>query len=195
MEIFKISSRNFKEIIQKSKRAILEGKVLVFPTDTVYGLIADATNKKAIEKIFKIKKRPLRNPIPIFVKDIKAAKKFVYFKKDQEKFSRKVWPGKVTLVLKRKKAKIYGVDKKTVGLRIPNYKFLNQLLLIINRPLTGTSANISGKLPSTKIREVLKQFKNQKHQPDLIIEAGDLPKSRPSTIIDLTTKPAKILRA
>lgn len=195
MEIFKISSRNFKEIIQKSKRAILEGKVLVFPTDTVYGLIADATNKKAVEKIFKIKKRPLRNPIPIFVKDIKAAKKFVYFKKDQEKFSRKVWPGKVTLVLKRKKAKIYGVDKKTIGLRIPNYKFLNQLLLIINRPLTGTSANISGKPPSTKIREVLKQFKNQKHQPDLIIEAGDLPKSRPSTIIDLTTKPAKILRA
>jgi L-threonylcarbamoyladenylate synthase len=68
------------------------------------------------------------------------------------------------------------------------------LLLIINRPLTGTSANISGKSASTKIKEVLKQFKNQKYQPDLVVSAGNLSKSKPSLVIDLTREPPKILR-
>ena len=85
-------------------------------------------------------------------------------------------------------------SKKTIGLRIPNYKLINILLKELNKPLTGTSANISGKPASTKIKEVLKQFENKKHQPDLIIDAGNLPKSLPSTIIDLTKQPPKILR-
>jgi len=66
--------------------------------------------------------------------------------------------------------------------------------MIINSPLTGTSANISNLPPSTKIKEVLKQFKNQKYQPDLVIDAGNLKKSRPSIVLDLTTSPTKILR-
>ena len=65
--------------------------------------------------------------------------------------------------------------------------------MIINSPLTGTSANISGKPSSTKINEVTSQFKSQKYQPDLIIDAGNLPKSKPSIIIDLTEFPPKIL--
>ena len=71
----KLTKKNFEKIIKIAEKSIKEGKVLICPTDTVYGLIADATNKKAVEKIFKIKKRPLKKPIPIFVKDIKMAKK------------------------------------------------------------------------------------------------------------------------
>ncbi|HUW71690.1 MAG TPA: L-threonylcarbamoyladenylate synthase [Candidatus Humimicrobiaceae bacterium] len=198
-----------------------KGKVIICPTDTVYGLIADATNEKAVEKVFKIKKRPRNKALPIFVKNLKMAKKFAQIDKNQEKFLKSVWftcpnfskdaqkkmvkigpkswagKGKVTVILKpkRKFPKGIGKPKKEIGLRIPNYKTINQLLSIINRPLTGTSANISGKAASTKIKEVLKQFRNQKYQPDLVVSAGNLPKSRPSLVIDLTREPLKILRA
>ena len=196
MLILKVDQRNLKTIVIIMVKSIKQGEVVVCPTDTVYGLIADATNEKAVKKLLKIKKRNTQKPIPIFVKDIKIAKKFALINKNQEKFLKKVWPGKVTVVLKRKGKlpRILFRNKKTIGLRIPNYKVINQLLLIINRPLTGTSANISGQPPSTKIKEVISQFKNQKFQPDLIIDAGNLPKSKPSIVLDLTTSPTKILR-
>lgn len=195
MEVFKAGSKNLAEIIEKAIKSIKKGEVMVFPTDTVYGLVADATNKKAVEKIFRIKKRQFNKPIPIFVKDMRIAKKLALIDKNQERFLTKVWPGKTTAVLKRKQGiKLYGVDKKTIGLRIPNYRFLNALLKKTSHPLTGTSANISGKPASTKIKEVLTQFSDKRHQPDLVLDAGNLKPSKPSTVVDLTGKRSKILR-
>lgn len=184
MRILNIKKQN---IIKEAIKLIKKGEIVISPTDTVYGLICDATNKKTVKRLFKIKKRPREKPIPIFVKDIEMAKKLAKINPKQEKFLKKVWPGKVTVVLKSK-------DKKTIGLRIPNYKFINQLLSIINKPLTGTSANISGKPASTRIKEVIRQFQNQKHQPDLIIDAGNLKPAKPSMVIDLTSSKIKILR-
>lgn len=196
MIILKVNQKNLKEVIEMAGQIIKKGRVMVYPTDTVYGLLCDAQNKQAVEKVFKIKKRIFRKPIPFFVKDIKMARRLAKINKTQEKFLKEVWPGKVTAILERKKSriKLYGVDKKTIGLRVSNYKMVNALLGKLNRPLAGTSANISGENASIKIKEVLKQFKNQKYQPDLIISAGNLPKSKPSTVLDLTTLPPKVLR-
>jgi len=195
MKILKVSRQNFKKVLEITINLIQKGKVIICPTDTVYGLLADATNKKAVKKLFKIKKRENKRPLPIFVKDLKAAKKLAEIDKATEKFLRKVWPGKMTVVLKRKKgAKVFGVDRKTIALRIPNYKLISVLLSKINKPLTGTSANISGKKATTKIKAVISQFKNKKVLPDLILDAGNLKKSLPSTVIDLTKKKPKILR-
>jgi len=226
MKILKISSprtkrisvrgkKNFKEAVKIAVKSIKQGEVMICPTDTVYGLLADAQNKNAIKKLFEIKKRPKEKAIPIFVKDIKTAKRLAYINGSQEKFLKKFWPGRITVVLKNKEKlpKILFGPTKKIGLRIPNYKLVNLLLKKLNRPLTGTSANISGKFPSTKIKEVIKQFKNQPlttsrgkgldqakrtksggGQPDLILDAGNLLKSKPSTVIDLTTPKPKILR-
>lgn len=172
-----------KPKFKKALEAIREGKVLVCPTDTVYGLICDAKNKKAVERLYKIKKRPQNKLIPIFVKDIKMAKKLAYIDKKQEKFLKQVWPGKVTAVFHRKKP----------GIRIPNHKFVLSLVKHVG-PLAETSANISGRPASTKIKEVLEQFKNKRYQPDLVIDAGNLKKSKPSKVIDLTVTPFKVLR-
>lgn len=175
-------------------KVIREGGVVICPTDTVYGLICDATNKKAVEKIFKIKKRPKTKPLPIFVKDIKMAKEFAEIDKNQEEFLKSVWPGAVTVILKRRKGvKLYGVAKNTIAIRIPKYKLLLGLAKQCNCPLTGTSANISGQPASGNIKEVLRQFQNKKYQPDLVIDAGILP-GKPSKVIDLTVFPYKILR-
>ncbi len=171
------------ENIELAVEITKNGGVIICPTDTVYGLICDATNKKAVERLYKIKKRPRNKLIPIFVSDIKMAKKFADITPQQEKFLKQVWPGKVTAVFHYKKP----------GLRIPDYKLVLNLIKHTG-PLAETSANISGNPASTKIKEVLKQFEGRKYQPDLVIDVGNLPKSKPSKIIDLTVTPYKILR-
>lgn len=190
MEVLKADKKNLKTIIEYVEK----GRIIVCPTDTVYGLICDATNKKTVQRLFKIKRRDTKEPVPIFVKDLKTAKKLAFINEKQEKILGNSWPGKITFILKRKKSKIYGVKEKTIGLRIPNHKVISYLLSSTNRPLTGTSANISGEQASTKIKEVLKQFKNQKLKPDLIVDAGNLKPSKPSKIIDLTGNKIKVLR-
>ena len=193
MEILKVSSKNYSNIVRKSVEIVRKDGVVVFPTDTVYGLLADATNKKAVEKIFKIKGRQKGKWLPVFVKDLKSAKNISKIDKKQERFLRSVWPGKTTAVLKRKKGtKIYGVDKDTIALRIPNYALLNKLLERINKPLAQTSANISGKKPLNDVKEIIKQF--EKEKPDLIISVGKLKSTKPSKVIDITGSQAKILR-
>ena len=196
-EILKVG-RDIKKIVQRIAELIRQGKVLVCPTDTVYGFITDATNKGAVERLFKIKKRQKDKAFPIFVRDIETAKKLAQVDERTERFLKKVWPGKVTVILKLKgksiKRKIYGVGKKTIGLRIPDYALIKLLLAKVNKPLTGTSANISGKPSSNKIREVIAQLRGQRILPDLILDAGNLKKAQPSTVIDLTKKKPKILR-
>jgi L-threonylcarbamoyladenylate synthase len=200
MEILKVKKQKFSayggpaEGWKKIIKIIKEGGVIICPTDTVYGLLADATSEKAVGKIFEIKKRPKEKAIPIFVKDLKMAKKFAAINKKQEKILKEKWPGKFTFVLKRQGAEIFGVNKKTIALRIPKFKLVNELLKKFKKPLTGTSANISGKPASTRIKDVIKQFEGKKYQPDLILDAGNLKKSEPSTIINLTGSELKILR-
>jgi L-threonylcarbamoyladenylate synthase len=191
MLISKIDSKNFK----KAVKIIKKGGVTVFPTDTVYGLVCDVTNKKSIQRIFKIKKRDKNKPLPVFVKNIKMAKEFAIINEEQEKFLKKAWPGKVTAVLKREKSrKLYGLDEKTIAIRIPKYNVINKLLSAVGHPLTGTSANISGKPASGKIKEIIRQFEGKKMQPDLIVDSGNLSKNKPSQIVDLTGEKPRILR-
>lgn len=183
MQIWKIGG----DTIKKVRVALEKGSVLVCPTDTVYGLLADAANKRAVRKVYQIKKRTAGKPLPLFVKDIRMAKNLAYISQGQERFLKKVWPGKVTAVLKAKM-------KGSVGLRIPKHRFIAKLLKTFPRPITGTSANLAGKKPARSVEEVLKQFSNKKHQPDIVIDAGKLPFSRPSKVIDLRGNKKKILR-
>lgn len=200
MEVLKVSAKNLNKRLKEICKAVKESKVLILPTDTVYGLIADAKNETAVKNIFKIKGREFQKMLPIFVRGIKMAKEFAFVDEKQEKFLKKVWPGKITVVLKAKaKAERlfkFGIisSERKIGLRIPKYNLINLLLKKSNSPLTGTSANISGKPFSTKVSEILKQFENRKHKPDLVIDAGDLPKSKPSKVLDLTVQPPEILR-
>ncbi len=170
-----------EEIIEKALLVLKKGGVVVFPTDTVYGILADYSSQEAVNKVFAIKKRD-KKPLPVFVKDIKMAKKLVSINKKQESFLKENWPGKTTFILFKKNS------EETIALRVPDYFLLNKLLERFNKPLTGTSANISGQGSLTKIKEVKKQMK----EADLIVDVGDLPKSLPSTIISLVDY--KILR-
>ena len=196
MEIIKPSSKALNEAVLFLKK----GGVVICPTDTVYGFLADAQNKKAVAKIFKIKNRPKSKPLSLFVKDFKMAESLAEVDGRQAKIltlrlrsgQGKFWPGKYTFVLKRKAgATLYGVDKKTIALRIPNYKFLNSVLKKINRPLAQTSVNISGQAPIENVKDILEKFTKQ---DILFINGGDLKKSKPSHMLDLTTEKLTKLR-
>ena len=190
MQSLKILPENLKKIIRKTVEVIREGGIIICPTDTVYGLIADAKNTIAIKKVFEIKKRSLEKPLPIFIKDLGMARSLAEINEKQKKILKKFWPGKLTAVLKAKSVEfpqgILSKDGK-IGLRIPRYKLLDLLLKEIDCPLTSTSANISGKPASTDIEEVLKQFVNKKIQPSLVLDAGKLKSSLPSVVVDLTS--------
>ncbi len=199
MEVIKIGEINLEKILQYLKK----GKIIVCPTDTVYGLLADATNKKAVERIFKIKKRDKEKPLPIFVKDIKQARTLALIDKRQEQILKKHWPGKFTFILRIKRSvevrpprvsRLVRGRGGTIGLRIPDYRLLNLILEKFKKPLAQTSANISGKQASIKIKEVISQFENEKFKPALLIDGGNLKKSKPSKVIDIINKKLVTLR-
>lgn len=191
METIKENNINVEELVT----ALENGAVLVLPTDTVYGLVCDAKNEKAVEKIFEIKKRDKLKPLPVFVKDIKMAKEYAVLNAEQEDFLKSKWPGATTVVLEGRKGLSQLVYKdNTIALRQPNYKLILDIIELFKKPLAQTSANIAGLDATTDIKKVLEYFNNHEIVPDIIIDAGELPKNKPSAIIDLSTKDIKIIR-
>ncbi len=180
------------ELRQTVKKIIANDGVIVYPTDTVYGLGANPFSKKAVEKVFSIKKRSKNKPIPLLISRLKYLKKIAFLNKIAKKLIKKFWPGQLTLVLKRKNVPDWitcGHDK--VGVRIPNHKLCIFIIESCGGILTGTSANLSGKKTPASIKELSPQiFK----RVDLVIDAGPCPVKMPSTVVDVLENGVKILR-
>ena len=190
METIKLSSK----ALSRAAIFLKKGGIVICPTDTVYGFVADASSKKAVEKIYKIKKRPKSKPLSVFVKDFTMARGLALIDARQAKMLKKFWPGKYTLVLNRKpNKKLYGLNKKTIAIRISNYPFLQKLLKKVNRPLAQTSVNISGKPPINNIQEIIKTI-GRSDLPILMIDGGNFKKAKPSKIVDLTREKIVTLR-
>lgn len=196
--------REWTQILIKAIGFLKAGGVVVAPTDTVYGLLADVFNQKTLEKVFVIKGRRENKPLPVFVDSFEMLDKVAFVKNQEvEEFLEKSWPGKITCILPSRgwmPLKVRGgssplpSDRLNIAVRIPNHHFLLELIKRFGGPLTGTSANYSGRGPYTEIEKVVSEFKHLPIKPDLIIDAGDLPKSSASTIYDCTIWPPKILR-
>jgi tRNA threonylcarbamoyl adenosine modification protein (Sua5/YciO/YrdC/YwlC family) len=195
---FNIIPSRSPQALSKAVECLQRGQTVVCPTDTVYGLLADATNDKAVQRVFDIKKRDRKKAVPVFVRDLEMAKKYAIMDKDMEKFLQEIWPGKITVALNRKKnsglSEAVAAGKKTVGLRIPDYKILNQILEKFGRPIIGTSANISGKPSTVKIEGIYKYFEDEQIRPDLILDGGNLVWRNPSSVIDFSHDKPKIIR-
>jgi L-threonylcarbamoyladenylate synthase len=182
--------------LSQARDTIRNGGLVVFPSDTVYGLLVDATNEKAVEKLTAFKNRPAGKPISVFTSE-KNIRNLVEMDKKQEKTLEALLPGQFTVILKSKHkvSKKLESEKGTLGIRIPDYKPINKLVEEIGRPITATSANVSGGFPHHSIESLLKQLPAKKRKLiDLIVDGGKLPRNKPSTIIDLTTPTIKILR-
>ena len=186
MKIIKLFPENSSEVIAEIASALRKGKVIVIPSDTVYGLAADAGNAEAVRRIFEIKKRLEKKILPLFISSLEMAERIWPIKDEKvKKILEKLWPGKLTAVLK---------SRHDPALRFPNNKFVSDLIDAFGGPIAETSANISGASPHTNIAEVLQEFEANDLRPDLVVDAGDLPESLPSTVVDFTQTPPKILR-
>ncbi|MBI2003394.1 MAG: threonylcarbamoyl-AMP synthase [Parcubacteria group bacterium] len=197
MEIVKVDLKSdFSEAIDEVIAVLKLGGTIIYPTDTLYALGANAMEPAAVERIFKIKNRAIGKPLPLAVRNIKWAKELAFIYKKEEKILNSVWPGAVTVVLPKRNivSEIITAGQYSVALRAPNSSFVDKLLGRYGYPLTSTSANLSGEEAPKKISEIIEMFEGNYYRPDLVIDAGDLPKSEPSTILDLTTDRPKILR-
>lgn len=177
---------------------LLDGKTLIFPTETSYGLGCDATNLAAVEQIFKIKGRPSDKPLLIVVPTIEMAKKFLKWNDGIEKVAQKYWPGPVTVVgeYKNDSGLVPGVVSKnnSVAVRVTQFELTKSITEKMNGPLVATSANITDAGDMYSADDVVAMFKDREIQPDNILNFGVLPKRLPTTIVDLTSATPKILR-
>lgn len=198
MIVIKYSSKKHKDIIKALAHALQQGKTVVYSTDTCYGLACDATNKKALERIYKIKTRGFNKPIHIVIPSLAYAKKIVEWNRPALALAKKFWPGAITLVLPVAAKAVYlkrlGAGTGTVGLRMPDNLIALDLAAELGVPITATSANRSGGSDGYSIRDVIAQFKEQNYKPDIVLDAGRLPNRQPSTVVRVSDDLIKILR-
>ncbi len=177
--------------LAKVVSALKNGELIVYPTDTLYGLGADIFNKSAVKNIFLIKKRSFNQPLSIAVSNIDDLKDVAFVDDRIIRIAERFLPGKLTLILKKKKAisDILTAGSDRIAVRIPNNNIALQILSAFG-PLTCTSANIHGFSTPYKINDIRTQFKDK---INIYLDAGEL-KSKPSTIVDISNEKVMILR-
>lgn len=171
-----------------------QGGVIVYPTDTFYGLGANCFSGKALQRVYRIKKRQPGKPFPVLISNLNMVMRLAAEMPSAfAPITAKFWPGPLTLVVKAASglpAELVGA-KWTIGIRLPAVPWLRELIRRAGFPLVATSANISGEGEIDSAEEAIRQFKNK---VDLIVDAGRTPGGRPSTVLDLTRKRPVILR-
>lgn len=181
-----------KLIFSKAIKALGNGEVIVYPTDTLYGLGADIFNKIAVNKIYEIKKRPKNLPLSVAVADFQDIENIAYVDDKIRLLSDKFLPGKLTMILKKKDCisdlLTGGLEK--VAIRIPNNNIALSLISEFG-PITATSANIHGTKTPGIISEIRMQLKNE--DISVYLNVGKIT-GKPSTIVDLTGKEIQLLR-
>ena len=178
---------NIKVAVKKIKA----GEIIVFPTDTVYGIGCDPYNKKAILRLYEIKKRKKTKPFPVLGLSKTELEKIAEFNTLAEKIAEKFWPGQVTMILKVRDEKIRKslcLDKK-IAVRVPNNQCVLKLLKQC-KLLVGTSANISGTTPFTDPNECSKNLTGY----DLLVDGGNISSQGESTIVEVQGNDIKIVR-
>lgn len=165
------------------------GKIGVIPTDTVYGIVSSAFNKKSVAKLYSIKKRDLKKPMIILISSLKDLD--LFGAKIEKEIAKKYWPGKVSIITPcaSKKFEYLSRKEKSLAFRLPDDKFLAALIKV-SGPLVAPSANPEGKKPAETIERAIDYFGNK---ADLYVDFGKL-KSKPSKIISIKDGKAKIIR-
>lgn len=193
MEIIKKNS----EAIDKAVSVLQKGGLVIFPCETVYGVAVDCLNSKAVKKLNKYKQRPLGKPYAIMCSNQKMAEKYVELNEPAKNLYKTFLPGPVTIISKSRHKVAKGIESElgTLGVRIPDYKFMLELIEKFGNPIVATSANTSYQKRPYKLSDILNNIsERQKDLVDLIIDAGELPHNEPSTVIDTTLDNPTVLR-
>ena len=185
---------NDTEAFAHAVRLLRAGKVIAFPTDTVYGVGASGFNERAIEQLFVVKTRERGKAIPYLLADIKTLSTVAREIPDAARLlANKFWPGALTLVLpaNARVPKVLIASGETIAVRVPDHPTTRALIDSLGSPLAATSANISGGRDPGNAQEVLAQLNGR---IPMILDGGATRANNPSTVVDVTVMPPKILR-
>jgi len=181
-----------EESISKAAEKVRSGGIVVYPTDTVYGLGCDPYNVEAVRRLIKVKGER-RKPLPILASDLNAAARIADFSREAKLLASRFWPGALTLVLKSKGTLPPEVTcgLNTVGVRVPDNMVALKLIRLCGGLLVGTSANKTGAEPPRSVQEAFKQLGEE---VDLYLDGGVSRIGVSSTVLDLTSGKPKVLR-
>lgn len=191
MNIIRLDEHTFPGALFEAVRVVKEGGVVVYPTDTVYGIGGNALDPNVSERICRIKERPRDKGFILLIKDYAEARKYAYIDLWSEGVLEKIWPGPVSVIFHKKDSipSIVSGGSDKVALRMPNARFASELLNQIGLPLIATSANrTEDSSPVNTLGEFMQYLEGRAETPDLVIDAGTLGASEPSTLLDLTDK-------
>lgn len=186
---------DIEKLATEASSVIQAGGVIVYPTETVYGLGGNALDEDVVSKIFKIKGREAGKPLIVLVKDFKMAESIADLK-NYKSLLNKYWPGPFTGVFKAKTVFPEGVvsEEGNIAIRISPHPVIQKLFEFIDFPLISTSANKSGDKNSSTINEVKKSLGDRSHLVDYFVDWGSLDAAVPSTVISFVSAVPKILR-
>ena len=197
MQTLKIDlAADYMPALERAVAVLRRGGTAVFPTDTLYGLGCNALDPTAVGRVFDIKHRSYVKALPMLVRDLSWARELAYITPEQERLIAQFWPGRVTFILPRRPIvpAVMAGGGTTVGIRAPDYPFLQVLLRHLGYPMAGTAANRTGAEPTNEATRIADEFSQAAPQPDIVIDAGALPDSLPSTVVDLSGRVVRILR-
>ncbi len=182
-----------QQAIERGVKILQIGGVIAFPTDTVYGLGADAFNSTAVERIYEIKNRPKHRQLPLLIADAERLMTLAYPIPEIAWFlAKRFWPGGLTLVLpKTDSLPVYLASGPTIAVRVPDHPVCLALIQRLGNPIIGTSANISGQPAVLTADEVRQQLGGK---IDFVINGGTCPGGKESTVVDVTHESPIILR-
>ena len=188
--ITELTENNLKEI----NKVLDEDGVIIFPTDTVYGIACNCYSIDGLNKIFSFKNRPLSKPINVLTDSIEKIKMVSNGLKEKEiELIEKYLPGDLTIIVDKNERvpDLLTANLKTVGVRIPNHKIALKILENYPYPLATTSVNLAGLSPGIEVSDFIEEFKNK---VDIIVDGGKSPIGLPSTIVRIENDSLKILR-
>lgn len=182
------------QLIYQAAKVIKNGGIIIYPTDTIYGLGCDAVNRNAVDRIFEIKHRNPKNPALVLVHNISMLRELIEDISPKTKIlMKRFWPGPLTMLFKARKGihPLLVSNNGKIGIRIPKNNYCLKLMKICRTPIVSTSANISGEKQPTEISDLIKMFSQK---VDLIIDAGDNTSLLPSTVIDASEDKPILIR-
>jgi len=197
MEVFDVRSPgpSYRRGLRKALSALLDGKLVAVPTETVYGLAADASQVDAVSQIYAVKKRPSFNPLIIHVSDLSMAFKEGYFNHLALKLAEVFWPGPLTLIVpvsdESKTCKLVMAGASNVGVRMPNHSVILDLIGEFGMPLAAPSANLSGYISATSVSDIVIDFGTR---VSVILDAGPARIGIESTIVQCVDTDLVVLR-
>lgn len=194
MIVIKTSEAGIRKAIAEASSIIEKGGIVAFPTETFYGLGVKYNNIHALKRLYEIKQRPGERALPLIIGDKKNLGLIALSVSDiAEKIMDRFWPGPLTLLIAARKDLLEFITAGTgkVAVRIPGKSFALDLAMSLGFPITATSANISGMPPADNPDDIARYFGNSL---DLLIDNGNAPGGKPSTIVDVTGEEIRVLR-